>query len=189
MVCTNPNNCMLGSEYAKSIVTNNVMPSNVMSAYSTPTIPIMPAPQAASSFSWAGLISSVSSWLGTNLHWLLIALAIIAVVQLWSNYKNKTNKIETLFSIGLLLLSIWGAFCYNTWFGGMFIILSVAFIVQSENYKFGPKEEEEEVEEKVIAKQSVPQRMPIKQLPSVFDDGGISLNDGQSGIGLNLDLF
>jgi hypothetical protein len=183
LACTSPTNCMPGSEYASSLVSYSSISTNL-------PLPYMPTPiaESTSGFNFASILSSIGGWLGTNLNWLLVALLIVASLQLWSNYKKKDNKIGVLFSLGLFLISTWGAFCYNYWIGIPFMILSVLFIVQAENYKYGT--EQEDIKEEIHIK-NVPQRIPVRQPPisqNLYDDG-LSIDSSSSSISLNLNLF
>lgn len=172
-------NCVTGAGYGDAFS----IPSYNIPMSSTPNIPTtyMPSP-AETGFS----LHTIGTFLGTNINWLLLILTATGCFQLWKNYKNKENKIGTLFSLGLLSISVWGVFCYNMWFGLAFIAISVGFIAQSENYKFGP---EEYVEEDVQrAPSQIPQRIPQRAPPASMYDDGMSMN-GNIGTGLNLRLF
>lgn len=154
-------------------ITNNVMQEGVR----------IPMAQSVPS---DGLFQSILSWFNSSpIHWLLLAIAVIFIAQIYTNQIKHRARIGTVMGIGFILLSVAVWVKINVWLGGILGFLSLWLTLQANTFR---EEEVEEIEEDQPLQHQVPVQMPIKAIPQPRADMFGDFQMPRIGLGLGLDL-
>lgn len=144
----------------------------------TKVIDIAPKPQAVSWY------SSILPWLNADVfRWVLVAVSILAIIQIISNMKHKKSVLGPYLGFGLFVLSVYGvAVNLNLYFGIFTSLITLWLWVVSVKYNG-------QNDEKIKQIQTVPEKQPLKPTPLPRADIGYDMvNFGENDMGWDINL-